>query len=44
MSMIKALNDRLSFIKLSEHLRTRLRGAKPIVMAALPEALDASYT
>ena len=44
MSMIKALNDRLSFIKLSEPLRTRLRGAKPIVMAALPEALDASYT
>ncbi|MGE4483365.1 methyl-accepting chemotaxis protein [Acidocella sp.] len=43
MSPFQALNERLSFSKLNNHLQDRLRSAKSIIMAAMPAALDASY-
>lgn len=43
MSSFQALSERLSFIKLTPRLQERLRGAKSIIMAALPGALEASY-
>lgn len=43
MSGFQALAERLSFIKLTGHLQNRLRGAKTLIMGALPAALEASY-
>ncbi|GAN81738.1 globin-coupled sensor protein [Acidocella aminolytica] len=43
MSGFQALAERLNFVRLTERLQTRLRSAKPLIMAALPGALEASY-
>ncbi len=43
MSNLKNLNERLSFMQIGPQVQSRLRGIKPIVMAALPEALEAFY-
>ncbi len=43
MSNYQALTERLSFIRLTGHLQNRLRGAKTLIMRAIPAALEASY-
>jgi len=43
MSNLKNLNERLNFMQIGPQVQSRLRGIKPIVMAALPEALEAFY-
>ncbi len=44
MSQPQALGANLNFIRYTSHLQERLRGAKAIIMAALPGALEALYT
>ena len=43
MSNLSELNERLNFMQISPQLQSRLRGAKAVVMGALPAALDALY-
>src|SRR5271170_4453783 len=43
MSNLKNLNERLSFMQIGPQVQSRLRGIKPIVMAALPEALEVFF-
>ncbi len=40
---LKSFTDRLTFINLNQAAQSRLAGLKSIVMAALPEGLDAFY-